>query len=50
LRRSLFGGGNRPFVVAVRSTQAAVMTLVGKAVIDGLTIRGVIQCRNPIRQ
>jgi hypothetical protein len=49
LCRSVFGGGNRPFVVAVWSSHAAVMALIGEAVIDGLSVCGGI-LSDPIPQ
>jgi hypothetical protein len=46
----MFSGGDRPFIIAVRSTHAAVMTQIGKAVVDGVTVAGVIHSRNPVHR
>jgi hypothetical protein len=43
----VFGGENRRFVVAVRSSQAGVMAPFGEAVIDRLSVSGVVHCPTP---
>jgi len=43
----MFGGENRRFVVAVRSSQAGVMAPFGEAVIDRLSVCGVVHCPTP---
>jgi hypothetical protein len=44
----LFGGENRPFVVAMRSSHAVVVAPFGAAVIDRLSVCGVVHCPDPI--
>jgi len=43
----VFGGENRRFVVAVRSSQAGVMAPFGEAVIDRPSVCGVVHFPTP---
>jgi hypothetical protein len=50
LCRDTFGVGDYSFIVAVRSSYATVMALIGKPVVNRLAVPDVIQCPNPVHQ
>jgi hypothetical protein len=54
LCRNMFGDHNRPFIVAVWSGHPAVVAVINRAEVDGLTVPGVAHLQasrsQPIRR